>query len=89
MSLYDPDPIRVFVIGSRTFGCAVRDLVVRRAGFALVGICAPDGDALAESSVVPAAHTASPDAAMIPDDTDLIVAAHNHRFIPPAMLVAA
>jgi methionyl-tRNA formyltransferase len=88
MSLYDPDPIRVFIIGSRTFGCAVRDLVMRRAGFALAGICAPAGDPLAESSVVPSAHTASPDASMIPEGTDLIVAAHNHRFIPPAMLAA-
>jgi hypothetical protein len=86
MSLYDPDPIRVFIIGSRTFGCAVRDLAMRRAGFALAGICAPAGDPLAESSVVPSAHTTSPDASMIPDGTDLIVAAHNHRFIPPDML---
>lgn len=88
MSLYDPDPIRVFLIGSRSFGCAVRDLIVRRGCFALAGVCAPVGDPLAETTMVPAAHTAAPNASMIPEGTDLIVAAHNHRFIPPAMLAA-
>jgi len=89
MSLYDPDPIRVFLIGSRTFGCAVRDLLLRRSGFALAGICAPAGDALAQTTMVPTVHTAAPDPAMLPEATDLIVAAHNHRFVPPSMLAAA
>ncbi|GDY13113.1 methionyl-tRNA formyltransferase [Planctomycetota bacterium] len=86
--MYDPDPIRVFLIGSRTFGCAVRDLILRRGGFALVGVCAPEGDALATGTILPAVHMAAPSAAMLPPLTDLIVAAHNHRFIPPAMLAA-
>lgn len=86
--MYDPDPIRIFLIGSRAFGCAARDLITRRGGFALVGICSPEGDDLATSTVVPAVHTANPAAGMLPPDTDLIIAAHNHRFIPPAMLAA-
>jgi methionyl-tRNA formyltransferase len=86
--MYDPDPIRIFLIGSRAFGCAVRDLITRRSGFALVGICSPEGDDLATSTVVPTVHTANPAAGMLPPDTDLIIAAHNHRFIPPATLAA-
>ncbi len=87
--MYDPDPIRVFLIGSRAFGCAVRDLIIRRGGFTLVGVCAPEGDELATSTVIPSVHTAAPTAAQVPAGTDLLIAAHNQRFIPPAMLAAA
>jgi len=86
--VYDPDPIRVFLIGSRAFGCAVRDLILCRGGFVLAGVCAPEGDALATSTVLPEVYTASPAADMVQPGTDLIVAAHNHRFVPPAMLAA-
>lgn len=86
--MYDPDPIRVFLIGSRSFGCAVRDLILTRGGYALIGVCAPEGDDLATSTVVPVVHTAAPATAMLPPGTDLIIAAHNHRFIPPPTLAA-
>lgn len=87
--MYDPDPIRVFLIGSRAFGCAVRDLIIRRSGYALSGIAAPEGDPLVASSVVPEAYTGPLVPEAVPAGTDLIVAAHNQRFIPPAMLAAA
>lgn len=87
--MYDPEPIRVFLIGSRAFGCAVRDLITRRGGFALVGICAPEDDDLATSTIAPTVHITSPVVGMLPSDTDLIIAAHNHRFIPPDVLAAA
>lgn len=87
--MYDPDPIRVFLIGSRAFGCAVRDLIIRRSGYALSGIAAPEGDPLVASSVVPDAYTGPLTPEVVPVGTDLIVAAHNQRFIPPGMLAAA
>ena len=87
--MYDPDPIRVFLIGSRAFGCAVRDLIIRRSGYALSGIAAPPGDALTASSVVPEPYTGPLVPEAVPAGTDLIVAAHNQRFIPPAVLAAA
>ncbi len=34
--------IRVLLIGSRSFGCAVRDLITRRSGFVLIGVAAPE-----------------------------------------------
>ncbi len=87
--MYDPDPIRVFLIGSRAFGCAVRDLIIRRSGYALSGIAALEGDALMTSSVVPEPYTGPLVAEAVPTDTDLIIAAHNQRFIPPAVLATA
>jgi methionyl-tRNA formyltransferase len=87
--MYDPDPFRVFLIGSRTFGCAVRDLIMRRGGCALAGVCAPEGDDLAISTVVASVHTTAPAAEQVPAGTDLIIAAHNHRYVPAAMLAAA
>lgn len=87
--MYDPDPIRIFLIGSRAFGCAVRDLITRRSGFVLSGVAAPAGDALAASSVAPAPHTGPLVAEAVPVGTDLIIAAHNHRFLSPAMIAAA
>ncbi len=87
--MYDPEPIRIFLIGSRAFGCAVRDLIIRRSGYALSGIAAPEGDAVVASSVVPDVYTGPLTPEAVPAGTDLIIAAHNQRFIPPTMLAAA
>lgn len=87
--MYDPEPIRVFLIGSRAFGCAVRDLIIRRSGYALSGIAAPEGDALVTSSVVPEPYVGPLVTEAVPACTDLIIAAHNQCFILPAVLAAA
>jgi methionyl-tRNA formyltransferase len=79
--VYDPEPLRVLLIGGRSFAAAVRDLLVQRAGVAVVGVAAPAGDPIATM-------TADLGPALVPAGTDLIVAAQNHRFIPPAMLAA-
>jgi methionyl-tRNA formyltransferase len=87
--MYDPEPLRIFLVGSRAFGCAVRDLILHRAGVVLVGVCAPSGDPLANSTVAPAVHTDAPAQAMLPAGTDLIIAAHNHRYLPQDLLAGA
>ena len=86
--MYDPDPLRVFLVGSRAFGCAVRDLITRRSGYALAGIAAPEGDPLATTSVAPEPYTGPLLLEAVPAGIDLIIAAHNQRFIPPAVLAA-
>lgn len=87
--MYDPEPLRVVLIGARAFGCAVRDGITRRAGLVLAGVVAPPGDALATTTVAPVVWTEELTTAAVPVRTDLIVAAHNQRFIPPAVLAAA
>lgn len=84
--MYDMDPLSVVLIGSRAFGVAVADQLSKRYCVDLTTICAPEGDRLAEPRDGITIHTDDLNPSMIPPETDLIIAAHNHRFIPLAML---
>lgn len=78
--------MRVFIVGQRSFGAAVLGLCLRR-GHDVAGVCAPDGDRLAE-----AAADAGVDRSAeldVPAGVDLIIAAHCHRYIGPGTLAAA
>jgi methionyl-tRNA formyltransferase len=86
--MYDPDPLRVVLVGSHSFGCAVRNLLLSRGGIDLVKVLAPAGDVLAQSPLVPVT-TAPPTADLIGDGVDLIIAAHNHRYLPAELLAKA
>jgi methionyl-tRNA formyltransferase len=72
--------MRVFLIGQKWLGAEVLTLLKRR-GYDVAGVCAPDGDRLFKAAgdlALPPGKLA-PDA--VPDKLDLIVCAHAHIFV--------
>lgn len=88
--------LRVYVTGQKAFGAAVLDAVAD-AGYEVVGACSPafagsktttDGTPLsdrlrvaAELRGIPWTESSALRADVIPDGTDVIVAAHSHAFV--------
>lgn len=82
-------PLHTYLCGSRTFGAAVLDVLCRR-GNHLTGVSSPTADergradrlyTTAQEREVPHTPTEEFRAGAIPEDTDLILAAHAHVFI--------
>lgn len=82
--------MKIFITGQKLFGAEVLGLCLSR-GHDVAGVCAPpmagDGDrpdrlrAAAERAGIPWLPSGQLRAEALPEDTDLIVAAHSHDFI--------
>lgn len=83
--------MKIYVCGQKAFGAAVLDECIRR-GHEIVGVSAPlasESDpsrpdrlrSAAELNGIPALPAGMLNAESLPDDVDLIVAAHSHDFI--------
>ncbi len=82
--MYYQEPLRIVLIGSRSFGCAVHDLIKKRAGVELVQVVAPTGDVLSTHAGALACDAITEES--LPDDTDLIITAHAHQYISSTVI---
>ena len=80
--------LRIILCGQKSFGNAVFRMIQKRRDAELVGVFAPKDDpleTLAGMCQVPFSQSGTLRSDRIPDDVDLIVAAHSHDFISRAV----
>jgi methionyl-tRNA formyltransferase len=85
--MYDPDPLRLGLVGSRSFGRAVLELLDHRSGVVVEQVIAPTGDALARAAGERYAGAWLSDEVIFPN-CDLYIAAQCQTFIAPQVLAS-